>query len=310
MRFTDMMKKSVFVLGFVLCGAALQQAVAQPSYVMQPERAYAAVLVPHLPTSLDFAGEEVPLDNFDTRESLRRELMTTMYLHSRTMQTLLATTRYFPMIEPILEKYGIPEDFKYLCMAESGLNPNARSGAGAAGLWQLMPAVGRSYGLETGSNIDERYHIEKSTEAACKHLLSAYERFGNWTMAAAAYNLGETGLATRRGKQRTEGYYDLWLPEETMRYLFRILAFKLLTENPAAYGYVIARSDYDQPLTDYREVQINDAKIDWSAFAAANGTTYKMLRELNHWIRSYEYVNSKQKTYTVKVPGDGFRKER
>ncbi|MBQ4280161.1 MAG: lytic transglycosylase domain-containing protein [Rikenellaceae bacterium] len=293
----------------LLAAVCALHASAQSPYVSLPPQEYAPVRVPHLPASLSFAGERVPLDNYDTRESLRRELLGTIYMHSRTLQTLLATTRYFPVIEPILEKYGIPADFKYLCMAESGLNPNVRSGAGAAGLWQLMPAVGRSYGLETGSNIDERYHIEKSTEAACKHLLSAYERFGSWTMAAAAYNVGETGLATRRDKQRTGNYYDLWLPEETMRYVFRILAFKLLTENPAAYGYVFSAADYDAPLADYREVTVDDAKIDWSAVAVANGTTYKMLRELNHWIRSYEYANPRRTAYTVKVPNEGFRKE-
>ena len=301
------MKMKLTIL--LLAAACALHASAQSPYVSLPPQEYAAVRVPHLPASLSFAGEKVPLDNYDTRESLRRELLGTIYMHSRTLQTLLATTRYFPVIELILEKYGIPADFKYLCMAESGLNPNVRSGAGAAGLWQLMPAVGRSYGLETGSNVDERYHIEKSTEAACKHLRSAYDRFGSWTMAAAAYNVGETGLATRRDKQRTDSYYDLWLPEETMRYIFRILAFKLLTENPAAYGYVISAADYDAPLADYHEVTVDDAKIDWSAVAVANGTTYKMLRELNHWIRSYEYANSRRVAYTVKVPNEGFRKE-
>ena len=193
----------------------------------------APVVVPELPDKLDFAGEAVPLENFDTRESLLRELMSNMYLHSRTTLTLLATTRYFPIIEPILKKYGIPEDFKYLCMAESGLDPNVRSSAGAAGLWQLMPPFAKSVGLFIGTGVDERYHIEKATEAACKYLLDAKERLGSWTLAAASYNVGVAGVSRRLKKQGVSSYYDLYLPEETMRYVFRVLAFKLITPDPS-----------------------------------------------------------------------------
>lgn len=266
------------------------------------------VMVPELPQNLSFAGERVPLDNYDTRESLIREIFSTEFMHSRTMISLLNTRRYFPIIEPILKKNGIPSDFKYLCVAESGLNPNISSGAGASGLWQLMPFVGKNFGMEVGKDVDERYHIEKATVAACKHLLESYELFGSWTLAAAAYNLGNTGVKTRMQKQGTTDYYDTFLPEETMRYMFRCIAWKLVVENPERYGFKIAESDYYPALTDYREVEVSDRQIDWSAFARSQGTTYKMLRELNHWIRDYQYTNAAGKTYVVKIPSAKSRK--
>lgn len=268
---------------------------------------FAQVELPALPHAIDFAGESVPLHNYDTRESLLRELLINCYMHSRTYIALLNSERYFSIIEPILRKNGIPLDFKYLCVAESGLNPDAVSSARAGGLWQIMPGTGSDYGLEIGPEVDERFHIEKATEVACAHLRKSYERFGSWTLAAAAYNLGDAGVERRIEKQGLANYYDIFMPEETRRYVFRILSFKLIFADPAAYGYDIRRSDYFRPLTDYHMVEICDANIDWSAFAAANGTTYRMLRELNHWIRDYQYENIDCKTYTVKIPNASFR---
>lgn len=281
-----------------------------PSRTLVEKEPMAPVMIPPMPAQLDFAGERVPLEHYDTRESLIREMSVSCYMHSRTLLTLLATTRYFPVIEPILKKHGIPEDFKYLCMAESGLNPNVRSTAGAAGLWQFMEPAGKEFGLFIGTNrlVDERYHIEKSTEAACKYILDAKRRLGSWTLAAAAYNAGVGGVQTRMQKQGVKDYYDLFLPDETMRYVFRILSFKLITPDPDRYGFVIARDDYYKPLTDYYEIEVNDATIDWSAVAQSQGTNYKMLRELNHWIRDYTYTNSGKRTFTVRIPNEGFRK--
>lgn len=267
----------------------------------------AQVVRPAIPKKLSFAGEKVPLDKYDVRESLQRELLVTSYLHSRTFLSLLNTQRYFEIIVPIMERYKVPEDFKYLCMAESGLDPDVVSYAGAGGLWQIMPATGRSYGLEVGKQVDERYHIEKCTEAACKYLLDSYERFGSWTMAAAAYNLGDAGVKRRIEAQQVTDYYDSFFPAETLRYVYRILSLKLLTENPEEYGYQIAEEEYYKPLTDYRTVETNEAEIDWCQFAIDNGTTYKMLRELNHWIRDYKHSNSGRKTYEVKIPNAKFR---
>ena len=269
---------------------------------------YPRVVVPRLPQTLDLAGEQVPLDNYDTRESLMREMTNILYTHSRTMQSLLATTRIFPLVEPILKQYGVPDDFKYLCMAESGLNPNVSSGAGAAGLWQLMKTYAKSQNLFMGEGVDERYDIEKSTQAACSYLVDAKQRLGSWTLAAASFNAGVAGVSRRLQKQGVSSYYDLYMPEETMRYVFRVLAFKLIASDPAAYGYAIPSDAYNPPLGSYREVSVNDASIDWAAVARNNGTTYKMLRELNHWIRDYDYDNKEQHTFVVKIPEGNFRK--
>lgn len=299
------MKRSVLLLCALMatsCSSAQNKSVNIDTTV-------APIVVFALPETLSFAGEEVPLQNYDTRESLLKELMTNSYLHSRTTMTLLATTRYFPIIEPIMKKYGIPDDFKYLAMAESGLDPNIGSSAGAAGLWQLMKTFAVSCGLQTTPDLDERYHVEKSTEAACKYLLDAKAKFGSWTMAAASYNLGVTGVSKRTKSQGVGSYYDLYAPTETMRYMFRILAFKLIAESPEAYGFNIAKDDYFKPLTDYHEITVNDLNIDWSEVARQNGTNYKMLRELNHWIRDYTYTNKSKKKYTVKVPNKGLREE-
>ena len=268
---------------------------------------FSKVIIPSLPGHLDFAGEEVPLDNYDTRESLQRELMTTCYMHSSTLRTLLNTERYFAIIEPILERNGIPSDFKYLAMAESGLNPDAVSVARAAGLWQIMSATGKDHGLYVGSQVDERYDIEKATQVACDHLRKSYEEFGSWTLAAAAYNLGDAGVRRRIDIQGVDNYYDAFFPEETMRYMFRILAFKLVTQNPAFYGFMIQSGDYYPVLDNYTEITVDDAHIDWSELARENGTTYKMLRQLNHWIRDYEFDNPSRRKFTVKIPSSEFR---
>jgi hypothetical protein len=256
---------------------------------------------------MEFAGERVPLENYDTRESLQRELVITTYMHSGTMRALLQTKRYFAIIEPILEKNGVPADFKYLAMAESALNPDALSTAKAAGLWQIMPGTGRDHGLLVGAEVDERYDIAKATEVACRHLLKSYAEFGSWALAAAAYNLGDAGVRKRIDIQGTDNYYDSFFPEETMRYVFRVLAYKLITETPSYYGYMVQSGDYYPPLLDYREIIVDDAHIDWSKLARENGTSYKMLRQLNHWIRDYEYKNPSRRKLTVKIPGEGFR---
>ena len=248
------------------------------------------------------------MQNQDTRESLMREMLTTFYMHSRTLQTILASERYFAVIEPILAKYGVPDDFKYLCMAESGLNPEARSGAGAGGLWQLMPAYAKSAGLLVGDEVDERYHIEKSTEAACRYLIDAKRRLGSWTLAAAAFNAGVAGVSRRLEKQGVESYYDLFLPNETLRYVFRVLSFKLLMSDPAAYGYKIDKKEYYPLLPAYEEVTVDDPEIDWAAFAREHGTHYKQIRQLNPWIRDYDHANKAGRSYTVKIPQGSARK--
>ena len=301
------MKLSLFLCALALSVVACAQTPSD-TICSTVNSGFARVEVPPLPDKLDLAGEPVPMQNQDTRESLMREMLTTLYMHSRTMQTLLASKRYFAIIEPILAKYGVPNDFKYLCMAESGLNPEARSGAGAGGLWQLMPAYAKSAGLLVGDEVDERYHIEKSTEAACRYLIDAKRRLGSWTLAAAAFNAGVAGVSRRLGKQGGESYYDLFLPNETLRYVFRVLSFKLLMSDPAAYGYQIDKKEYYPLLPAYEEVTIDDLEIDWAAFAREHGTHYKQIRQLNPWIRDYDYTNKAGRSFTVKIPKGSARK--
>ena len=268
----------------------------------------ASVIIPPIPGKLSFASENVPLDYYDTRESLEEDLAVTMYMHSKTLKTLRATKRYFPVIEPILEKYGVPADFKYLAVAESGLDPEAYSPAKAAGLWQILATTGKEYGLEVGTGVDERYDVEKSTIAACKYLKKAYERFGSWTLAAASYNAGMAGISRRMASQGEQNYYDLFLPTETMRYIFRILSFKLVERDPSAYGFYIDPEQYYEPYR-YAVVEVSDRKINWSDVAHQYGTNYKLLRELNPWIRGYQHDNVSGKTYKVKIPEANFRTE-
>ena len=301
------MKLSLFLCALALSVVACAQTPSD-TICSTVNSGFARVEVPPLPDKLDLAGEPVPMQNQDTRESLMREMLTTLYMHSRTMQTLLASKRYFAIIEPILAKYGVPNDFKYLCMAESGLNPEARSGAGAGGLWQLMPAYAKSAGLLVGDELDERYHIEKSTEAACRYLIDAKRRLGSWTLAAAAFNAGVAGVSRRLEKQGVESYYDLFLPNETLRYVFRVLSFKLLMSDPAAFGYQIDKKEYYPLLPAYEEVTIDDPEIDWAAFAREHGTHYKQIRQLNPWIRDYDYTNKAGRSFTVKIPKGSARK--
>lgn len=217
-------------------------------------------------------------------------------------------TRYFPLIERILKENGIPEDFKYLAMAESGLNENAVSPARASGLWQFMISASKTYKLETGSNVDLRYNVEEAAQAACRYFKHAYRIYGNWTLVAASYNVGIAGVTRRKGIQCVDNYWNLFLPEETMRYVPRIVAFKIVTANPTKYGFNLKDSDYLKPFENYTEVQINDLNIEWSQFAKKYNTDYRQLRILNPWIRSYSYHNKTRKTYTVKVPNDQFKK--
>ena len=292
--------------------AVLLAGCSQPSYsqVSAGGEEFSAIALPALPEKLDFAGEEVPLEYFDVREALQRELLVTSYMHSGTFWTLLNMKCYLSVSEPILERNGIPDDFKYLCMAESALNPETVSPAGAAGLWQFMPKTGREYGLAVGSQVDERYDIEKSTEAACAYLRDAYERFGSWTLAAAAYNAGNAGVSRRMEIQGTENYYDTFLPQETMRYLYRILSLKIVGSDPEAYGFRLRGDDYYGPLDDYRTVEVSGRDIKWPEVAGRYGTNYKMLRLLNPWMRDYVYDNKEGRILKVKVPGRNFRAAR
>lgn len=249
-----------------------------------------------------FAEELVPVaDNFDVRERLDRELLRNAYWHSNTVVTIKRAARYFPVIEPILAEEGIPDDFKYLAVAESDLS-NAVSPAGAKGVWQFMKATGKEYGLEANSEIDERYHLEKSTRAACRYLKSLKKRFGSWTMAAAAYNMGGGRLKKEFALQRGTSYYDLNLNQETSRYVFRIMAIKEIMGEPEKYGFYIEDADKYPPLDKFYEVEIKESVANWGDFAKKYGTTYRMLKVYNPWLVKASLTNKSRKTYLVKVP--------
>ena len=257
--------------------------------------------LPTVPLSLTFAGERVPLDQNIIKEWLINELIVTKYMHSKSLKVLLYSEQFFPIIEPILKKNGIHSDFRYLCVAESGLDPTVQSPAKAAGLWQILVKTGRELGLEVNETVDERYHVEKSTEAACKYLNAAYPKYNSWTMAAASYNVGVAGLSRRAGLQKEDNFYNLFLPTETMRYIFRILSYKVLFENPLDMNFSVSAREHYSPRK-YKIVKVSDKEIDWVEVAKSNKTTYRAMREINNWIREYKHINKDCKTYEVKIP--------
>lgn len=258
-----------------------------------------------IPDSLTFAGERVPLENFDTRESFDRELNTNAYRHSSTILLIKRANRYFPVIETILREHGIPDDFKYVAVAESDLS-NAISPARAIGFWQFMNATGKEYGLEINKEVDERYHLEKSTEAACKYFLKSYKKYGNWTIVAASYNRGSNGVNRQIGIQGQKDYYNLLLPEETARYLFRILSYKTIFTDQEKYGFFIPGNQL-YPEIEYRMVKVDTAVASFADFAHLAGTNYKILKSFNPWLRQPYLTNRAGKEYQIKVPIEGAR---
>ena len=258
-----------------------------------------------LPDKITFAGETMPLDNFDTRESLQRELLTTAYRHSSTILIIMRAHRYLPIIEKILKKNNIPEDFKYLVAAESEYS-NMVSPAGATGFWQIMPETGKEAGMEINSVVDERYDIEKSTQFACDFFRKSYEKYGNWTLAAASYNGGRGSLDEQINIQHQNNYYDLLLNEETARYIFRVVAYKMIITDPTKYGFRITEKDLFPELR-YSEVKVDTVITDFSAFANKFGTNYKILKLLNPWLRKPYLTPKANKEYMIKIPSEGMR---
>jgi membrane-bound lytic murein transglycosylase D len=237
-----------------------------------------------IPDSASFAGEPVPMDIFYVREQFDRELTINTYWHSATILSLKRAARWFPVIEPILAKNGIPDDFKYLALIESGLM-NVISPAGATGFWQFLEKTGKEYGLTINKEVDERYHVVKSTEAACAYLNKSYLKFGNWTLVASSYNAGQGRIDETIDKQQVRSYYHMFLPDETSRYIFRILALKCIFESPITYGFKLNPGDLYGPL-DVKTVIVKESIIDLPVFAREHKTTYRMLKELNPWLRA------------------------
>jgi len=259
-----------------------------------------------LPENVIFAGEKMPLDNFDTRESLEREILTSAYRHSSTILIIKRANRYLPVIEKILEKNNIPDDFKYLAAAESEYS-NMISPAGATGFWQIMPETGREQGMEINTIVDERYHVEKSTQFACDYFRKSFEKYGNWTLAAASYNGGRAAVDEQIEIQGQNNYYDLLLTEETARYVFRAIAYKLVISDPESFGFNITEDEL-YPELKYFEVEVDTAITNISKFAAKYGTNYKMLKLLNPWLRKPYLTPKPGKEYFIKIPGEGMRR--
>ena len=261
------------------------------------------IISPEIPAKLDFCSEPVPLENFEVYERIDREFLVNTYWHSATLLSFKKANRWFPVIEGILKANDVPDDFKYLALIESGLS-NVVSPMGATGYWQFMEEAAIKYGLEVDDEIDERYHVEKSTEAACKYLKEAYGKFGSWTLAAASYNMGIPGIEEQTGRQKTNNYYNLVLNEETSRYIARIIAMKEIFKSPEKFGYEINKDELYTPLA-YKEIQISGAIDSLANFAIGKGINYKILKMYNPWLRENYLTNAGGKTYSIKIPEEG-----
>ena len=261
------------------------------------------IVSPIVPSYLEFAGERIPTENFEVFERMDREFISNTYLHSATVLALKRSTRWFPVIEPILKKNNIPDDFKYLCVAESNME-NVVSPAGATGFWQFMKEAGEKYGLEINSQIDERYNIEKSTEAACKYLIDSYSMFGSWTLSAASYNMGQNGITLQVERQKSKNYFNLVLNSETSRFVARIVSLKYILQSPETYGYDIKADEKYKPLEFY-EIKLDSSVSDFADYAKSLGINYFILKMYNPWLRENYLNNKTNQIYMIKLPEEG-----
>lgn len=256
-----------------------------------------------VPRKVEFAGETIELERYDMHERYDREINSFTYLHSNTLLLIKRANRYFPIIEPILKENGVPDDFKYLAVIESSLNHRAVSSAGAVGLWQFMPKTGESYGLEVGTEVDERYSIEKSTVATCKYLKNAYAKYGSWTSTALSYNAGMQRISGELDKQQAEDGLDLWLVDETTRYYFRMLTIKQIFEHPDRYGFMLTADQLYKPIK-FDKIEVTESINDLAAYAKEKGISYAQLKDFNPWLRDRKLTISakSQKLYTILIP--------
>lgn len=301
------LKVSLMVVGGICIGLlsvnALQDAPTEANFEKKRANGY-NVYALQVPENLDFAGEPVPLKNPDIYERMDRELLVNTYWQSNAFLLIKRAHKYFPIIEPILKKNGIPDDFKYLAVIESGLQ-NVVSPAGASGFWQIMKATGQENGLEINSNVDERYHLEKATQLACDYLKNAKDNLGTWTAAAAAYNAGNAGISRRLRDQDVTSYYDLLLGEETGRYVFRIVALKEILKNTETYGFNYREKDLYNYIPT-KKIMVDYEIDDLAAFAKSNGINYKILKIHNPWLRENKLNNKSRKVYYLEIPEKGY----
>ena len=267
----------------------------------QESHDFSQVINPITPKSITFANQNISLDRIDMWERFDRELTALTYTHGSTLLIIKRANRLFPLLAPILKKNNLPLDFLYLACTESSLDTRAYSPAKAAGIWQFIPATGRQYGLEINEYVDERLNIEKATEAACRYLKNAYQNYGNWESVACAYNAGNGRITSELEKQQVTSAFDLYLVSETSRYMFRILAYKTIMENPRKYGFHLTAEQLYQPI-EYDIIEVNTPIEDWSTWAKSHGITYAQLRELNPWIQAKYLKNKSEKIYQIKIP--------
>ena len=282
---------------------AVQDAPTDENFEKKLVNDYNVYALP-LPEKMDFAGEAVPLKNPDIRERMDRELLVNTYWQSNGLLLFKRANKYFPQIEPLLKKYGLPDDFKYLAVAESGLEYTS-SPAGASGIWHFMKGTGLEYGLEINDYVDERYNLEKATMVAAEYLKKAKEKFGSWTMAAASYNAGVGGMNKQINRQKETSYYDLLLNDETSRYVFRILALKEIMTHPQQYGFNFREKDLYTNIPTFT-VKVDTPVEDWAEWVKPYGINYKILKLHNPWLRDTYLKNASGKEYFIEIPEKGY----
>ena len=297
------MKRIIVMAALVMVWSSMAQAQLKREYSNKstPSPVFSTTASPDIPTSVTFAGETISFDRLDMAERLDRELTGVIYGQTTSELCFKRANRYFPALSKILKEQGVPLDFLYLAVTESSMDYNAYSSAKAAGMWQLLAGTGRDYGLEVNDEVDERFDPEKSTVAACKYLRAAYKKYGHWPTVAASYNAGMQRITSELSKPTVDNSFDLFLVQETSRYVFRIIAYKLLMENPKRYGYRFSRKHLYQPVS-YTTVDVTGSVASWIDWAKGKGITYAQLREANPWIRSTKLTNTSGKTYKVRVP--------
>ena len=298
------MKKMILMAVLLMAASIPGQAQLKREYsknTTSSSPVFSVTASPDIPMSVTFAGEKVSFDRLDMAERLDRELTGIIYGQTTTELCFKRANRYFPALAKILKEQGVPLDFLYLAVTESSMDYNAYSSAKAAGMWQLLAGTGRDFGLEVSDEVDERFDPEKSTVAACKYLKAAYKKYGHWPTVAASYNAGMQKISGELSKQKVDNSFDLYLVQETSRYVFRIIAYKLMMESPKRYGYRFSRKNLWQPV-DYTTVDVSGSVSSWIDWAKGKGITYAQLHEANPWIRSTKLTNAGGKTYKVRVP--------
>ena len=298
------MKKMILMAVLLMAASIPGQAQLKREYsknTTSSSPVFSVTASPDIPMSVTFAGEKVSFDRLDMAERLDRELTGIIYGQTTTELCFKRANRYFPALAKILKEQGVPLDFLYLAVTESSMDYNAYSSAKAAGMWQLLAGTGRDFGLEVSDEVDERFDPEKSTVAACKYLKAAYKKYGHWPTVAASYNAGMQKISGELSKQKVDNSFDLYLVQETSRYVFRIIAYKLVMESPKRYGYRFSRKNLWQPV-GYTTVDVSGSVPSWIDWAKGKGITYAQLREANPWIRSTKLTNAGGKTYKVRVP--------